>query len=104
MGFVRTDISEERIAFIFQGKRIADSFYPEEGGDSFLRIGGSYKKDKAPHPIRRHPTKFLVSSLSLSGRWTGNKWIWRGLYHSNPCTDMALPNNWYHSALCSPRF
>jgi hypothetical protein len=33
------------------GEHIA--FYPENGGDMFLRIVGYYKIHKAPHPRRR---------------------------------------------------
>jgi hypothetical protein len=29
-------------------------FYPEDGGDTFLRKVGSHKKYTAPHPRKRH--------------------------------------------------
>jgi predicted RNA binding protein YcfA (HicA-like mRNA interferase family) len=41
---VWTDVSEKCIAVIF---------YPEDGGDTFLRNVGSHKNYPAPHPRRR---------------------------------------------------
>jgi hypothetical protein len=53
---VWSDVSEEHIAaatcsswFLTRG-----FFYPEDGGDTFLRNFGSHKSYTAPHPRRRH--------------------------------------------------
>jgi hypothetical protein len=61
---VWTDVSEERIASILRVEKSAATcsrwflapgfFYPEDGGDTFLRNVGSYKTYTAPHPRRRH--------------------------------------------------
>jgi hypothetical protein len=63
--FVRTDVSEERIASTFRVKKSASEdaaatclrwffvrgfFYPEDGGDTFLRNVGSRKIYTAPLP------------------------------------------------------
>jgi hypothetical protein len=58
---VWTDVSEERMTSIF---RVLQSpvhaglsrgfFYPEDGGDTFLRNVGSHKVYTAPRPGRRH--------------------------------------------------
>jgi hypothetical protein len=66
---VWTDVSEERIASIFSVDKSASEeptsaatcsrwflalefFYPENGGDTFLRNVGSHKICTAPHPRR----------------------------------------------------
>jgi hypothetical protein len=36
------------------GSSLADIFYPEDGGDTFLRNVGSHKIYTTPHPRRRH--------------------------------------------------
>jgi hypothetical protein len=42
-------------------------FYPEDGGDTFLRNVGSHKTYTAPHPRRRRSPHFL--DLGISWRW-----------------------------------
>jgi hypothetical protein len=53
VNLVWTDVSEECVAcsrwFLAHG-----FYYPEDGGDMFLRNVGSYKIYMAPHPRRRH--------------------------------------------------
>jgi hypothetical protein len=57
-----TDVAEElqdrkireRGTTVSRWLRLADCFYPEEGGDKFLRNVGSRKIYKAPHPRRRN--------------------------------------------------
>jgi hypothetical protein len=34
-------------------------FYPEDGGDIFLRNVGSHKIYTAPHPRKRHSSKYM---------------------------------------------
>jgi hypothetical protein len=55
---VWTDVTEERIASSFRVEMREISmnrfFYPENGGDMFLRNVGSHKIYTAPHPRRRH--------------------------------------------------
>jgi hypothetical protein len=69
---VWTDVSEERIAYIFSVEKSASEvpvwaggcklswfltrefFYIEDVGDTFLRNVGSHKIYTAPHPRRRH--------------------------------------------------
>jgi hypothetical protein len=61
---VLTDVSEECIASIFrveknprmsnQREQMAVCFYPEDGGDTFLRNFGSHKIYKVPQPKRRY--------------------------------------------------
>jgi hypothetical protein len=68
---VWTYVSEERITFISRvensaseepaeqlaaahaGSSLADFFYAEDGGDTFLRNVGSHRIYLAPHPRRR---------------------------------------------------
>jgi hypothetical protein len=53
---VRTDLSEERIAYIkVKNKRvrITDYFHPDDGGSTFVRNVGSYKSHRASHPRGR---------------------------------------------------
>jgi hypothetical protein len=38
-------------------------FYPEDGGDIFLRNVGSHKIYTAPHPRRRHSSSILADHL-----------------------------------------
>jgi hypothetical protein len=51
-------------------------FYPEDGGDTFLRNVGSHKICTAPHPRKRHAstlvfiTSFVVDLLSLPSKYT----------------------------------
>jgi hypothetical protein len=64
---VWTDVSEEHIASIFRVEKFANQepawatqflalglFYPEDGGDTFLRNVSSHKIYAVPHPRRRH--------------------------------------------------
>jgi hypothetical protein len=37
-------------------------FYPEDGGDTFLRNVGSYKIYTAPHPKRQHSSERIEST------------------------------------------
>jgi hypothetical protein len=46
-GFVTNDVSGDIAA-----SSLADSFYLEDGGDTFLRTVGSHKNYTAPHPRR----------------------------------------------------
>jgi hypothetical protein len=39
-------------------------FYPEDGGDTFLRNVGSHKKYTAPHPRNRHSSSLFASYLN----------------------------------------
>jgi hypothetical protein len=39
-------------------------FYPEDGGDTFLRNVGSHKIYTAPHPRRRHSSLSPLSNLN----------------------------------------
>jgi hypothetical protein len=76
---VWTDVSEQRTFSIFKVEKprarnqrevTADwaiflrwflprgFFYPEDGGDTFLRNVGSHKIYTAPHPRRRHSSKY----------------------------------------------
>jgi hypothetical protein len=41
-------------------------FYPEDGGDTFLRNVGSHKIYTAPHPIRWHSYSVLVVHMGAS--------------------------------------
>jgi hypothetical protein len=66
---VRTDVSEELIASVIRAKRIsepgttitfsylADSFYSNDEGNTFLRNVGCYK----PHSATSQKTAFLLS-------------------------------------------
>jgi hypothetical protein len=58
---VWNDVSEERIAYIFRVENPRarnqceqDFFYPEDGGDTFLRSDGSHKIYTVSHSRRRH--------------------------------------------------
>jgi hypothetical protein len=65
VALVRTDISEERIAFNMRLNRISDLgtmlavnrnsvfFHPDDAGDTFLRNACSYKRDMASYSRRR---------------------------------------------------
>jgi hypothetical protein len=62
---VWSDISEERITtcsrwFLFHG-----FFYPEDGGDTFLRNVGSYKIYTAPHPRGLHSSVVKLTLRKL---------------------------------------
>jgi hypothetical protein len=68
VAFVRTEVSEDRIASIIRVKRISelgvklaatsnwstqqrsDSCHPDNGGNTFVRNVGSYKTRTVPHP------------------------------------------------------
>jgi hypothetical protein len=60
------DVSEEHIASIFTTTLVARSrifpffFYPEDGGDMFLRNVGLYNIYTAPHPRRRHSSNVVI--------------------------------------------
>jgi hypothetical protein len=38
-------------------------FYPEDGGDTFLRNVGSHKFYTAPHPRKRHSSKYILAEI-----------------------------------------
>jgi hypothetical protein len=40
-------------------------FYPEDGGDTFLRNIGSHKIYTAPHPTRRHSSEMEIVLKAL---------------------------------------
>jgi hypothetical protein len=66
MTFLRTDVSEELIAFMIRVLKIGElkttlavtsnlsTLHPDEGGDTLLQNVGSYKSHMAYHPRRRH--------------------------------------------------
>jgi hypothetical protein len=41
-------------------------FYPEDGGNTFIRNVGSHKTYTAPHPRRQHSSCFLFPSLNTN--------------------------------------
>jgi hypothetical protein len=47
VALIRTDVSEERIAYIIRVLRIDESCRPDGGGDTFLRNVGSFKSHTA---------------------------------------------------------
>jgi hypothetical protein len=91
VNLVWIDVSEERIASIFRVEKSTSEvpewaggwaqsaatcslwflacgfFYPEDGGDSFLRKAGSHKIYTTPHPRRRHSLKlFFLTKNDLA--------------------------------------
>jgi hypothetical protein len=82
MTVVRNDVSEEHIASIIKVKRgrelgtkllltsccerssyLADSFHPDDGGDTFTRNVGTYKSHTAYHP---EDAFFIVTAVTTS--------------------------------------
>jgi hypothetical protein len=67
---VSADVSEEPIPSIFRVERSAATcsswflasgfFYPQDGGDTFLRNFGSHKIYTAPHPRKLHTPQSLL--------------------------------------------
>jgi hypothetical protein len=51
---VRTDVSEERIAFIIRVRRITELGTTLTATSTFLRNIGSYRRNIASHPRRRY--------------------------------------------------
>jgi hypothetical protein len=45
---------------------LADFFYPEDGGDTFLQNVGSHKTHTAPHPRRRHSSKAKEDKIGIT--------------------------------------
>jgi hypothetical protein len=85
VALVRTDVSEEHVSSIFRVEKIHEQrnscsqtantfpraknfFYPEDGGDTFLRNVGSYKTYAAPHPRRRH-SSFKSPMIASNGKY-----------------------------------
>jgi hypothetical protein len=68
MVLVRTDVLEERVVYIIRVRRISEAgtlavssdgyFYPDDGGDMFLRNVGSYKSHTMSHPRRWNSSFF----------------------------------------------
>jgi hypothetical protein len=72
---VRTDVSEERVVFIFRVENPQSAatcsrwilalgfFYLEDEGDTFLLNVGSHKNYTAPHPRKRHSSIVLLFAM-----------------------------------------
>jgi hypothetical protein len=73
---VRTDVSEERIAYIIRATRVGDIGttlaltknrstlrHPDDRDDKFLPNVGSYKSHAGSHPRKRHSPDYTLIAL-----------------------------------------